>query len=172
MPEPCEKVGLDYFDTAPVRFTASETIAATPEQVFAVFLDAEAWTKWVFAITKVEWTSPFPLEVGSTRTVHMRGGLAAYEEFIAWEPGVRMAFRFNEMSKAAAAAFGEDYQVTDLGDGRSRVDWVMAMTPAGASRHTMGVMKPGMGWFIRRTLANFRKYVEAHPPAVAGDATT
>ena len=26
------------------------------------------------------------------------------------------------------------------------------------------------GWFIRRTLANFRKYVEAHPPAVAGDA--
>lgn len=33
----------------------------------------------------------------------------------------------------------------------------------------MGVMKPGMAWFIRRTLASFRKYVEAHPPAVAGD---
>lgn len=165
----CERVGLDYFDAAPVRFTASETIAATPEQVFAVFLDAEAWTKWVFAITKVEWTAPFPLEVGSTRTVHMLGGLAAYEEFLAWEPGRRMAFRFNELSKPIASAFGEDYQVTDLGDGRSRVDWVMAMTPAGASRHTMGVMKPGMGWFIRRTLTNFRKYVEAHPPAVADD---
>lgn len=159
----CEKVGLDYFDDAPLRFTATETIAATPDQVFAVFLDAEAWTKWVSAITGVDWTSPFPLEVGSTRTVHMRGGLAAYEEFIAWEPGVRMAFRFNEMSKAAAAAFGEDYQVTDLGDGTCRVDWVMAMTPKGASRYTIPVIKPVMAAFIRKTLGNFRRYVESHP---------
>ncbi|MCB1015424.1 MAG: SRPBCC family protein [Acidimicrobiales bacterium] len=169
MSTPCERIGLDDFAAAPVRFTASETIAATPEQVFAIFLDAEAWTKWVFAITGVEWTSPFPLEVGSTRTVHMLGGLTAYEEFLAWEPGRRMAFRFNELSKPVASAFGEDYQVTDLGDGRSRVDWVMVMAPAGAGRHTIGVMKPAMGWFIRHTLANFRRYVEAHPPAVAGE---
>lgn len=46
----CEKVGLDYFDVAPVRFTASEVISATPDEVFAVFLDADSWTKWVFAI--------------------------------------------------------------------------------------------------------------------------
>ncbi len=163
MTEPCEKVGLDYFDDAPVRFTASETIAATPEEVFAVFLDAHSWTRWVFAITGVEWTSPFPLQVGSTRTVHMRGGLSAYEEFIAWEPGRRMAFRFNEMSKATAAAFGEDYQVTDLGDGRCRVDWVMAMTPTGASRYTIPVIKPVMAAFIRKTLGNLRRYVESKP---------
>ena len=168
MPVPCEKVGLDYFETAPVRFTATETIAATPDQVFAVFLDADSWAKWVFAITGVDWTSPFPLEVGSTRTVHMRGGLAAYEEFLAWEPGRRMAFRFNEMSKAGAAAFGEDYQVTDLGDGRCRVDWVMAMTPRGASRYTIPVIKPVMAAFIRKTLGNFRRYVESGPTLTPG----
>ena len=41
MTTPCERIGLDDFAAAPVRFTASETIAATPDQVFAVFLDAE-----------------------------------------------------------------------------------------------------------------------------------
>jgi uncharacterized protein YndB with AHSA1/START domain len=170
MTVPCEKVALDYLDSAPVRFTASETISATPEEIFAVFLDGPSWTKWVFAITGVEWTSPFPLEVGSTRTVHMRGGITGYEEFLAWEPGRRMAFRFNEMSKGGADAFAEDYQVTDLGDGTSRLDWVMAMTPAGAGRYTMPVFKPFIAAFIRRTLANFRRYVESHPELETTDA--
>lgn len=163
MTVPCEHVGLDYLDTAPVRFEMSETIRATPEEIFAVFLDAESWTKWVFAITEVVWTSPFPLEVGSTRTVHMRGGMTGHEEFIAWEPGVRMAFRFNEASKGGTSAFAEDYRVTDLGDGRCRVDWVMAMTPAGIGRHTMRPVKPIMGFFLRRTFAGFRRYVESRP---------
>jgi uncharacterized protein YndB with AHSA1/START domain len=168
MTVPCKKVGLDYFDHAPFRFTASETIAATPDAVFAVFLDAESWTRWVFAITGVEWTSPFPLSVGATRTVHMRGGISAYEEFLAWEPGRRMAFRFNEMSKAGAAAFAEDYQVTDLGDGHCRVDWVMAMTPRGVSRYTIPVIKPVMAAFIRKTLGNLRRYVESEPALAGG----
>lgn len=159
----CERVGLDYLDTAPFRFTAIETIATTPDKVFAVFLDATSWTRWVFAITGVEWTSPFPLAVGSTRTVHMRAGLSGFEEFLAWEPGRRMAFRFNEMSKPGADALAEDYQVTDLGDGRCRADWVMAMTPSGTGRHTMRVFKPFMAMFIRRTLANLRRYVESNP---------
>lgn len=163
MSVPCEKVELGYLDTAPFRFTATQTIAATPAEVFDVFLDGPSWTRWVFAITAVEWTSPSPLRVGSTRTVHMRGGLSGYEEFLAWEPGRRMAFRFNAMSKPGADAFAEDYQVTDLGDGRCRVDWVMAMTPSGAGRHTMRAFKPFMSVFIRRTLANLRRYVESRP---------
>lgn len=165
----CERVGLEYLEAAPVRFTATQTIAATPEEVFAVFLDADAWTRWVFAITAVEWTSPFPLEVGSTRTVHMRGGITGFEEFLAWDPGRRMAFRFNEMSKPGAEAFAEDYQVTDLGDGSCRVDWVMAMTPAGVGRFTMPVLKPFMALFVRRTLAAFRRYVESQPGRDAAD---
>ena len=163
MSVPCEHVGLDYFDTAPFRFVASQTIAATPAEVFAVFLDGPSWTRWVFAITGVEWTSPSPIDVGSTRTVHMRGALSGFEEFIAWKPGSRMTFRFNAMSKPGADAFAEDYQVTDLGDGRCRVDWVMAMTPSGFGRHTMRLVAPFMSLFIRRTLANFRRYVESRP---------
>ncbi len=95
----CEKVGVEFFDTAPTRYQASQEIAATPEQVFEVLLDADSWVAWAMPITAVEWTSGFPIDVGSTRSVHMRGGLIGYEEFIAYEHGVRMAFRFNEASK-------------------------------------------------------------------------
>lgn len=126
----CEKVGLEFFDTAPTCHRATKEIAATPEQIFAVLLDADSWVKWAMPITGVDWTSGFPIEVGSTRTVHMRGGLIGYEEFIAYEHGRRMAFRFNEVSKDGVQAFAEDYQVTELSPGRCRIEWTMAMKTA------------------------------------------
>ena len=95
----CERVNLDYFNRAPVRVEAAEVIAASPKRIFDVFLDADSWSRWAWPITGVDWTSPMPLEVGSTRTVWMRGPMVGYEEFIAWEPGRRMAFRFNQTIK-------------------------------------------------------------------------
>jgi len=158
----CEKVGLEFFEHAPTLHRASVEIAATPEQVFAAFLDGEAWTKWAMPITGVEWTSDFPLEVGSTRTVHMRGGLTGYEEFIAYDHGKRMAFRFDQVSKEGVEAFAEDYQVTDLGGGRCRVDWTMAMKSGGEK--TGLKTKFGdtvMSFMVKRMLKKFGKLVES-----------
>ncbi len=164
----CEKVGLDYFDSAPVRHVASETIRVTPEEIFAVLLDGPSWTKFVWAIEDVVWTSGFPLEVGSTRSVYMKGDLVGHEEFIAYEHGKRMAFRFNQVSKGSITAFAEDYQVTDLGDGTCRIDWVMAM----GDRNKAGDTSSGvianfrtaiLGAFVRHTLKRFRRYVESKP---------
>ena len=158
----CEKVGLEFFETAPTLHRASEEIAATPEQVFDVLLDGEAWTKWAMPITGIDWTSGFPLEVGSTRTVHMRGGLIGYEEFIAYEHGSRMAFRFNEVSKEGVEAFAEDYQVTDLGQGRCRVDWTMAMKAGGEKTGLRAKFGDTvMSFMVKRMLKKFRKLVES-----------
>lgn len=158
----CEKVGLDFFETAPTLHKASEVIAATPEQVFAAFLDAEAWTRWAMPITGVEWTSPFPLEVGSTRTVYLRGDLTGYEEFIAYDHGTRMAFRFNEVSKEGLKAFAEDYRVTDLGDGTCRVDWTMAMKSGGEKSGLKAKFGDTvMSFMVKRMLKKFGKLVES-----------
>lgn len=160
----CEKVGIDFFESAPTRYQASVVITASPEQVFAAFLDADAWARWALPITAVEWTSGFPIEVGSTRTVHMRGGLVGYEEFIAYEHGVHMAFRFNEVSKAGITAFAEDYRVTDLGGGRCRVEWTMAMqTARGDGGIASKVTAPIMGFLVRRMLRKFGRLVESTP---------
>ncbi|MCH9700201.1 MAG: SRPBCC family protein, partial [Actinomycetia bacterium] len=101
------------------------------------------------------------IEVGSTRTVYMRGGIVGYEEFIAYEHGVRMAFRFNEASKKGIEAFAEDYHVTDLGGGRCRVDWTMAMKTARQSRLLSALTDPIMGFMVRRMLGKFARLVES-----------
>lgn len=158
----CEDVGLEFFDEAPSRYVASVEIAATAEEVFDVFLDADAWVQWAWPITAVEWTSGFPIEVGSTRTVHMRGGIIGYEEFIAYEHGVRMAFRFDEASKKGIEAFAEDYRVTDLGGGRCRVDWTMAMKNARQGPGFVSTLTdPVMGFMVRRMLGKFARLVES-----------
>ncbi len=161
MTVPCDKVGVEFFDAAPTIHRARVEVAATPERVFAILLDAGSWVTWAVPITRVEWTSGLPLEVGSTRTVHMRGGVVAYEEFIAYEHGVRMAFRFNETSKKAVRAFAEDYRVTELGDGRCRVEWTMAMDTGRSSVILDRLTAPAMSLALRYLLRRFATLVES-----------
>jgi uncharacterized protein YndB with AHSA1/START domain len=91
----CERVGLDFIDSAPFRFVSTVDLTITPEQVFEVLDDAQSWPQWATVITKVTWTSPQPHGVGTTHTVDMRGGIVGHEQFLAWEPHSHMAFRFN-----------------------------------------------------------------------------
>src|SRR5690606_18256613 len=123
---PCTVVDMSFFETAPARFSAAVVVRARPEQIFAVFEDAEAWTVWADPIRHVEWTSPPPYGLGTTRTVSMSGGMVGDEVFIAWEPYRRMAFCFTAASMGSVESFAEDYRVEDLGDGSVRVTWTMA----------------------------------------------
>ena len=143
----CDRVAMDYFVTAPCRIVVAETVAASPERIFEVFCDATSWTRWAFPITGVEWTSPFPLEVGATRTVHMRGGMVGWEEFIAWEPFRRMAFRFDQTIPGGPTAFAEDYVVT----------------LSGASARTLPLTRAAMNRMNAHMLRQFRRYVESAP---------
>jgi hypothetical protein len=158
----CTPVGLEFLDQTKNVFHASEIVRATPEQVFEVFEDAHAWTVWAMPIQKVEWTSPKPFGIGTTRTVSMMGGMDGYEEFVAWEPGKRMAFTFIGCSKDATEKFLEDYRVADLGDGTCQVDWYMAMEPRGFSRRIMWMTRPLMRFANRRMFRKFKAYTEAY----------
>lgn len=156
----CELVDLDFIARAPFRFVSTVDLAITPEQLFEVLSDAESWPHWATVITDVEWTSPEPRGVGTTRTVTMRGHIAGDEEFIAWEPFSHMAFRFNQSSSNAIAAFAEDYRVVETADG-CHLTWVMAMKPAGiTSRIGMELGRPVMGWLFQRFLHNLDRYAK------------
>ena len=157
---PCERVDLDFIDTAPHRFRNSVDLAVTPEQLFEVLGDAEAWPRWAKVITRVTWTSPEPRGVGTTRTVEMRGGIVGNEEFLAWEPFTHMAFRFNECSTQAVDAFAEDYRVEVI-PGGCRLTWTMAQKNAGPPRLAMFVVGPLLNLVLRRFLANLRGYTDA-----------
>ena len=161
---PCERVDLSFLDADAVRgrfrFRNSVDLAVTPEQLFEVLCDAESWPRWASVITKVTWTSPEPHGVGTTRTVDMRGGMVGNEEFLAWEPFTRMAFRFNECSTQAVEAFTEDYQVEAI-PGGCRLTWTMAQKPAGPARLALPVFGPLLNLTLRRFLRNLRRYTDA-----------
>ena len=156
----CTPVGLEFLEQTKNLFRAEEIVKASPETIFEVFEDAHAWTVWAMPIQKVEWTSPRPYGIGTTRSVHMMGDMIGYEEFIAWEPGKRMAFTFVGCSKDATEKFLEDYRVPDLGDGSCRVEWYMAMDTRGFSRHLMWMTRPLLRLANRRMFKKFREYTE------------
>ena len=156
----CERVDVSFVDSAPYRFVSTVDLAITPEQVFEVLGDADSWPHWATVITKVTWTSPEPRGVGTTRTVHMRGGIVGDEEFLAWEPFRHVAFRFNEASTTSIAAFAEDYRVVET-PGGCHLTWVMAMKPNGtAARLGMSLGRPVMGRLFQRFLHNLRRYTD------------
>lgn len=159
----CRIIDTAFFDEAPTRFEAEVEIKASPEKIFEIFEDARAWPAWAPPIQRVDWTSPKPFGVGTTRTVTMSFGMAGDEKFIAWEPGKRMAFCFTRTTMPNVAAFGEDYHVEDLGNGRCRVRWIMVMEPDGISATLMPLTAPLMRWSLQFMLGRFRKYVEAQP---------
>lgn len=156
---PCQRVELGFIDTAPFRLRNSVDLAITPEQVFEVLADAEAWPRWATVITKVTWTSPEPRGVGTTRTVRMRGGVVAEEEFLSWEPYRHMAFRFNESSTGTLAGFAEDYRVEPTPEG-CRLTWTMAINPLGPGRLLLPVARPLLNLALRRFLRNLRRYTD------------
>ncbi|WP_373139322.1 SRPBCC family protein [Mycobacterium marinum] len=161
---PCERVDLSFVDPdsgqAPFLYRNSVDLAITPEQLFEVLSDAESWPSWAPVITKVTWTSPPPFRVGTTRTVQIRGGLVGNEEFIAWEPFSHVAFRFNECSTQAVAAFAEDYRVEVI-PGGCRLTWTMAQKPAGPARLGMMLFGPLLNLGLRRFLRKLRSYTDA-----------
>lgn len=158
---PCDRVGDSFVDAAPVRLVNTVDIAATPEEIWAALEDAAAWPRWAGVITNVEWTSPKPFGVGTTRTVTMRGKIVGYEEFIAWEPYRRMGFRFNESTTNGVRAFAERYSIEPRPGGRTRVTWVMAMAPTGPSRIIVPVTRGAMRYAFGRMLTKFGRLVEA-----------
>ena len=157
----CDKVDDAWIDTAPVRLVNSVDIAATPEQIWTALEDASAWPRWAGVITHVEWTSPRPFGVGTTRTVTMRGGLIGYEQFICWEPHRRLGFRFDEATTNGVRAFAERYTLEPSPGGGTRVTWVMAMAPRGPSKAIVPLTRLPMRLMFGRMLRRFGTLVES-----------
>lgn len=156
---PCERVDLNFIQTAPFRFSNSVDLAITPEQLFDVLADAESWPQWAKVITRVTWTSPKPYGVGTTRTVDMLGGLVGDEEFLAWEPHTYLAFRFNTCSNKAVAAFAEEYRVVQT-PGGCRLTWTLAQKANGPARFGLIAGGPLMNLSFKWFLANLRRYTD------------
>lgn len=156
----CNKVDLDFFKNAPMLVISEATIPCSPQTLFKCFEDAVAWTEWAPPIKKVTWTSPQPFNVGTTRIVDLAGGMLGDEEFLLWEMPQRMAFRFNRCNQKYLKAFGEHYEVTDLGNNRCHLVWTVGMEQSGFMGLMSPLITPVLGWAMQRLLNGLPKYIE------------
>lgn len=154
----CEVASIQYFETAPVQFQVVQEVPLSPDRLFDVFEDPASWPQWVLGITGVEWTSPMPYRVGTTRTVFFNGGMKVYEEFIAWERGHTMAFMFYGTTQLIWKQFGEHYTVKDLGDNRCELTWTVAYEPAGTFAKLHGLIKTPMKYVLKSYMRSLAKY--------------
>lgn len=148
---PCRPVDLTFLDSAPYQIKNEVIINASPERIFEVFEDGDSWCKWVKAINKVEWTSPKPFGVGTTRTVNLNN-VKAYEKLIVWDTGKRLAFYFAATSIPFARAFCEDYQLEPLDNGKIKIRHTVAFEPNNLSKVAGPIMKRIMRNMFRNAL--------------------
>ena len=140
------QIQLSDFDNHKNKFEIITEYDCTPSQLFSIFEDANSWPQWAESIINVEWTSPKPFGLGTTRTVTMQGDLKGYEEFIAWENNKRMTFQFLHCNKKFIHRFGEDYRVKDLGEGRCELTWIVIMELNGF----LGLISPLMRGLMQK----------------------
>jgi hypothetical protein len=143
-------VDLSFFDEAPVVVRRGAHVDAPRDRVFAaVANDPAGWGEWFPGFSNDgSWQTPPPHGVGSVRAVRMLG-FRYRETMLAWEEGIRWAFRIDETNARGFKAFAEDYQFADDGTG-TRLTWIVAMQPSGAMRYCAPALPPGFGVILRR----------------------
>ncbi len=162
---PCEPLLPDGFDDAAQQYVNTVEVACTPQALFGVFEDAGSWPWWAPGIGRVQWTSPQPYQVGTTRTVFFWGGMQVYEDFVVWDAPRRMAFTFTGTSQQVWRRFGERYDVTDLGGGRCRLVWRVSYDPVGPFAKLHGLVRPSMVLAFKLYMVLLKRYVRRNVAA-------
>ena len=122
-----EPVDAEFFETAPERRTFVLDLPVSPERVWRG-LTATNPLWWCRLMSSVEYTSPRPFGVGTTRQASVLGVLRLRERFFRWEEGRRQTFTADGANLPVFRRFGEDYLVEPAGGG-CRFTWTFAYEP-------------------------------------------
>ena len=129
-----QPVDETFFDDAPLRLAADFDIPRTAAQIWTDLTNDNP-LRWCRILTRIEWTSPRPFGVGTTRTVRSLGGSTLFnEQFFRWEEGRRQSFHVVEANSPMFRRFAEDYLVEPTGEISCRFSWVIAIEPQPAIR--------------------------------------
>jgi hypothetical protein len=150
-----EPVGEEFFDTAPMRLEETFEIARPAAEVWAELTEDNPLS-WCRILQRIEWTSPRPFGVGTTRTARaLRGALVINEEFFRWEEGRRKSFYVLEGSMPMFESLAEDYLVESTSDTSCAFTWTIAVKPKAAARPLTPGNKALLGSLFRDTRRHY-----------------
>lgn len=151
---PLEPAGEDLLRRAQAHSVAEHEYPVAAEQLFALLEEGATWCEFFPVIREVEWTSPRPFGVGTTRIVTVIGGVRLDETFWAWKPGSRMGFAITAASNRALQGLAELYDILPLDDGRCKLRWEMGIELSGPMRVAERSMPSSLlrtqGWCMKR----------------------
>lgn len=156
--------GVSFYETAPLRFVAQTTINASPEQVFKALEDESLWPAWFPVFRSVEWTSPKPLRLGSTRKITMRHGRIIEERCIRWVENERLSFMIDRSNMARLLKGGTDFKLTPTSNG-THLRWTIAIQPRGFLAQLSYLTRPGARIAMQRALRKLKKVIEKNATA-------
>ncbi|MDP9117049.1 MAG: SRPBCC family protein, partial [Actinomycetota bacterium] len=131
-----------FFEDAPFVYRYPVELAVPPERVWQSLTSDRALADWGLGLSSLEWTSPRPFGVGTTRSVVLPiKAMAVRERFFRWEDGRRMSFYATEANRALVTRFAEDYLVEQTPTG-ARFTWTMAMEPTGKTLPVLRLASP------------------------------
>ena len=156
----CTPVELDFIAVAPLSFENSVEVDASADAVFDILADVNSWPRWFSGMTKVVWNGKAKGGVGAQRTISLMGLVKVKETFLEWQPGKRFCFRFERQNALLARAAVEDIHLTDLGDGRCRVDYNVYMELPRPLSPLALLLKPVLGTIFKRGAEGLKTYVQ------------
>jgi hypothetical protein len=149
------------FTSAPHVFRYSKRFAAPVEKVWESLASDESLAAWGATVSAVNWLSPRPFGVGSTREVVLAPGLVrVHERFFRWDEGHRYSFTVFEASLPVFRRFAEDYVVEPEAsdDGATRFTWSVAIEPNGAFALPFRLIAPVLKLAFARMAADGARY--------------
>jgi uncharacterized protein YndB with AHSA1/START domain len=158
--EPCDE---SFFETAPFVYRYPVALPVPPDQVWSSLTSDRSMADWGLPLRKLEWTSPRPFGIGTTREVAVSGNLFAFQEyFFRWEEGHRFSFYATAVNRRLLRRFAEDYLVEDAPSG-SRFTWTIAYEPTARSSALVRLTGPVNALGYRAVPLRARKYFATRP---------
>jgi hypothetical protein len=158
--EPCDET---FFDTASYVHSYPVELGVSAERVWESLTSDRALADWGLGRNKLEWTTPRPFGVGTTREVVLPGrSMAVRERFFRWEEGHRKTFYAYEANRPLLTGFAEDYLVEKTTNG-SRFTWTIAMEPTAKSRLLFKASDPFNKLAFRALPMRAKAYFAKHP---------
>jgi hypothetical protein len=155
---PLEPSDAGVLASAPHVFRYRMQYAATPERVWESLASDASLSAWGSSVKQLNWLSPRPFGIGTTREVVLAPGAPRVRErFIRWDEGSGYSFVVYEASVPVFRHFVEDYVIEADGD-NTLFTWTVAIEPKRAFAVPFKLLSPVLKVAFGRAASDGKKY--------------
>ena len=157
-----DPVELDFLSSAPYRWSVEAHVHASRAAVWDAFVDAPGWPRWFPGVSNACYPGGAPpFGVGTKREATVRGQ-RWQETILAFDTGMRWAYRVDRATVPLAHAQIECIEFADAGGGTC-VRWTLAARPRLLLRTTSAFMPRTLRRLLERAARNLERELRRRP---------